>query len=94
MLAGVFAKLKTSAAGFAASFDEIRHTHITRLLQLDSSTTNKNYEKNRFHSNGYVTEEEALKDPPLNDVRMTVSIAKSSVKLKGDPFSVTENKLT
>ena len=31
----------------------------------------------------FVTEEEALKDPPLTDIRTTVSVANSIVKLKG-----------
>ena len=86
-MADAFGNLKSSASFLAASVDDIQQSSIAKLhIVPDASTTNKTYRRKNFHSNEYVTEEEALKDLPLTDVRMTVSVGRSSIQLKGNPL--------
>ena len=84
----IFLKIPTATV-YAASFYEINDTHIAKQhTQLDKAPSMiiESNEKNVFHVKEYITEEEALKDPPLTDVMKTVSVARSSVNLKGEYF--------
>ena len=61
---------------------DLRPTSITDLQYSDNSIGSilRGLTK---PSKEYITEFEALKDGPLTDIEKTVSVAKSSVKLKG-----------
>ena len=87
-LADVIIRAQYSTAAFAQSLYGNNRSHIVRSNTLDTSTyTIHNMEV--FLNKEYLTEEEALKDGPLTDVRKTVSVARSSVSLKGDSISAT-----
>ena len=71
--------MSSSTAEFVKSSNGINRSHITKSYILDTSTDTIHKMENKE----YLTEEEALKDGPLTDVQKTVSVARSSVKLKG-----------
>ena len=76
---------------FTSSVNETLEPYTTELLtHLNMAPTTEHCEieikntGNGFYNKGYITEEEALKDPPLTDVRKAVDLARSSVNLKGE----------
>ena len=74
---------------FTSTVNETLESYTPEFLtHLNMAPTTEHYEiknmENGFYNKGYITEEEALKDPPLTDVRKAVDLARSSVNLKGE----------